>query len=428
MIKTPDVSRRLFGGVLDYDGAGYYPGLELLNFVYCIDGDVLLADEKDVRIRRRAHNFARQLVWDKNFTDNPQRRNVLFDEDSEDAIRRLLECLQVDIPNMSKKSSLNWERAHFFPYSPSLIHWDARRGRAGSNRIGIERRYLRGAGALAHHVLRMDPDKARHARCRDGFINLFPERQTALERLTKVLLDKGAVDTTPYVDEIEAQSEVRNDRHEDFYRNGVANILEHGELSVVARVRALMNFTAFWLLLIQHSRASARLEMQSSFIVADCGATHPQLRRVSQRCFKDVQQVIVDASLKEAGNPEQWAKQGKNRIRGFFWATAATIGLLNSWSGRRHFTLGINILETLVLATTHGSEEIPFEQFIDEWLYEQCSIVVGRQAAERSGLLNSLDASIFEDNEARLAVQMKAAGLLTEYSDATKMIGTGGLR
>lgn len=427
MIKTPDVSRRLFGGILDYDGAGYYPGLELLNFVYSIDGDILHPGESAVKLHRRTHNFARQLVWDENFAENPQRRNVLFDEDSEDAIRRLLECLQVDIPNMSK-SAPSWERAHFFPYTPSLIHWDARRGRAGSNRIGIERRYLRGAGAFAHHVLRMDPDKTRHARCRDGFIKLFPERQTALERLTKVLLDKGASDTTPYTDEIEAQSEVRNDHHDDFYRNGVANILEHAELSVVARVRALMNFTAFWLLLIQHARASAHLGKQPSFIVADCGATHPQLRRVSQRCFKDLQQVIVDASLDEAGTEEQWAKQGRNRIRGFFWATAATIGLLNSWSGRRHFTLGINILETLALTATRGSEEIPFEQFIDEWLYEQCSIVVGRRAAERAGLLASLDASIFEDNEARLAVQMKAAGLLTEYSDATQMIGTGGLR
>ena len=106
-------------------------------------------------------------------------------------------------------------------------------------------------------------------------------------------------------------------------QDGVVNILEHTELSVVARMRALMNFTAFWLVLIQHGRANAYLGGQPSFIVTDCGATHPQLRRVSQRSFKDLQQAIVEASEKEAGG-EQWAKQGKNRIRGFFWATAAT--------------------------------------------------------------------------------------------------------
>lgn len=425
MIKTPDISRRLFGGVLDYDGAGYYPGLELLNFVYCSDDAPLPPGDSQAKIRRRAHNFARQLVWDESFVDNPDLRNILFDKSSEDAIRHLLRCLQVGIPSLAKSPS--WERAHFFPYSPSLIHWDARRGRAGSNRIRIERRYFRGAGALAHRVLRLDPDKSRYDRCRAGFNQLFPEGQTALERLAKVLLDKGESDTSAQADELEGESEARNDDHEVLFRNGVVNILEHTELSVVARVRALLNFTAFWLVLIQHRRASAYLGRQPSFIVADCGATHPQLRRVSQRSLKDLQQTIVEASEKGAEG-EQWPRQGKHRIRGFFWATAATIGLLNAWTGRRHFTLGISVIETLVLAATQGVNEMPFEQFIDEWLYGQCAIVVGRQAAERSGLLNALDASIFEDNEARLAVQMKAAGFLTEYSDATKMIGTGGMR
>ena len=425
MKKTPDISRHLFGGVLDYDGAGYYPGLELLNFVYCTDDQVLLEDGPTVRIRRRAHDFARKLVWDEHFEEHPQRRDVLFDDDSEKAIRHLLKCLQVGIPNLSKSPS--WERAHFFPYSPSLIHWDARRGRQGSTKVGIERRYLRGAGALAYRVLRMDPDKARLARCREGFNNLFPKGETALERLAKVLLDRGTSDTQPERDTIEAESDVRDDDQETLFRNGVINILEHHELSVVARIRALMNFTGFWLLLIQHRRASASLGNRPSIIVADCGADRPQLRRVSQRCLKDLQQAIIEAADKEAGN-ERWPKQGKNRLRGFFWATAATIGLLNAWKGRRHFTLGIDILETLVLAGTRGLEEMPFERFIEDWLYGQCAIVVGRQAAEHSGLLSSLDASIFEDNESRLAVQMKAAGLLTEYSDATKMIGTGGLR
>mgnify|MGYP003654980968 FL=1 len=62
-----------------------------------------------------------------------------------------------------------------------------------------------------------------------------------------------------------------------------------------------------------------------------------------------------------------------------------------------------------------------------KWLYEKCGLVVGRDAAESGGQLTSFDVSVFEDNENQLALQMKAAGLLAEYSDATRMIGTGGL-
>jgi hypothetical protein len=42
VLKGPEVSRELFGGVLDFDAAGHYPGLELLNFIYCGVGEDLL--------------------------------------------------------------------------------------------------------------------------------------------------------------------------------------------------------------------------------------------------------------------------------------------------------------------------------------------------------------------------------------------------
>jgi hypothetical protein len=64
---------------------------------------------------------------------------------------------------------------------------------------------------------------------------------------------------------------------------------------------------------------------------------------------------------------------------------------------------------------------------LSEWLYEKCRIVIGRSAAEKSNLLTSLDSSIFEDNENELSNQMSAAGLLTQYSDATRMVSAGGL-
>jgi hypothetical protein len=63
-----------------------------------------------------------------------------------------------------------------------------------------------------------------------------------------------------------------------------------------------------------------------------------------------------------------------------------------------------------------------FERFAKEVLFDRLGIAVGRGAAEASGLVNTIDASIFEENEEQLALQMIAAGLVTQYSDATRMV------
>ena len=157
-LKGPELSGKMYGGILDYDGAGHYPGIELLNFVYCNGAGAPLPAEDETYLSRRAQDFARRLVWDDNFAAHPKREEVLFDRATEDAVRKLLECLQLAIPSSTKRPS--WERAHFFPYSLSLIHWDARQ-RGAQSEPRIERRYLRGGGALLYHILRTDPDTER---------------------------------------------------------------------------------------------------------------------------------------------------------------------------------------------------------------------------------------------------------------------------
>lgn len=421
-VNGPALSRKIFGGVLDYDGAGHYPGLELLNLVFGTTGGELLPNGESVRAQKRAHDFARRLVWDEGFRNTPDTRKVLYDEETEEAVRYLLSCLQLPIPSISK--SPGWDRAHFFPFTRSLIHWDARK-RGG--RIKVERRYLRGGGALAFHILRNDPDLVRLERNRKGFANLFADNDdSALEKLAETLLSRGYIDPQGTEDKLESESNIRNDNNEHLLRDGVTNILEHTELSAVARIRALMNWTAFWLILIQHSRANEYLSRPASIIICDCGASHAQLRRASQRCLKEMESLILDA-VDKAAEGEKVKPHQRNKLRGFFWASAATIKLLNAWRGRRHFTIGLELAETLVLAGISRTSEMPFEAFVDQWLFEKCRLVVGRNSAEKSGQLESFDASVFEDNEDHLAIQMRAAGLLTEYSDATRMVGTGGL-
>lgn len=426
-LKAPRLSRQIFGGILDYDGAGHYPGIELLNFVYCNRDGTPLHTKDNTYLERRAQDFARRLVWDDDFEAHPKRKEVLFDRATEDAVRKLLECLQLAIPSSAKRPS--WERAHFFPYSLSLIHWDARK-RGGQPEPRIERRYLRGGGALLYRILRTDPDRGRRQRCSEGFELLYrADNESSLERLMSVLSSHGHKDRSFVLDTVEPQSKLFNDDLENLYRDGTARILGHTKLPTVARVRALLNWSGFWLVTAQNSRAASFAEKNVSPIICDCGASHAQLRRASQRCLKSLQGQILDAveiAVDQADG--ELSKKARDKIRGFFWATAATVGLLNAWRGRRHFTLGLDLLEALVLASTEADSEMTFESFVSDWLYQRCNIIVGRSAAEQADLLNVFDASIFEDNENQLAQQMSTAGLLTEYSDATRMVGTGGLR
>jgi hypothetical protein len=346
---------------------------------------------------------------------------LLDDESAEDTLKELLRCLQLEIPSGAKTPK--WARAHFFPYTPSLIHWDAT-ARARGTRISIERIYLRGGGALAFKILRLDPDRDRIERTRSGFKNLYAAtEQSPLEALASFIDKQSTAERRPVVDEIEKSSRSRHDSFEDIYRNGILNILEQDAATSVAKIRAVIGWTAFWLALMQHRRSRAYLGLDFSAIICDCGAGSPQLRRASQRCLQEILNTILASvdEVAEATNPQRY------KIRSFFWATAAAVGFLNAWRGRKHFTFSVDALEMIVLAMIPNGEEMPFEKFVSDILHERLGIAVGRSAAEASGLINSIDASIFEENEGQLALQMIAAGLATQYSDATRMVSPRGV-
>lgn len=412
----PEISRALFGGVLDFDAAGHYPGLELLNFVFCNNAEVSLPSDTSVSVKRRAHDFGRRLVWDPQFISDTRRHNVLLDEEAaEQTLRELLRCLQLEIPSGAKDPK--WSRAHFFPYTPSLIHWDARE-RHGD--VRTERLYLRGGGALAFKILRSDSDASRRNRTKVGFDNLYSEvTESPLDTLADFMNRQSKVDAPASADEIEALSRANLDDFEDTYRDGICNILEQSGVTSVARIRAVMGWTALWLVLMQDRRARRSLGLDPAPIICDSGAGSSQLRRLSQRCLQEVLGNIVQATVELEPNTP---KKQRDKIRGFFWATAAANGLLNAWRGRKHFTLSVDALETIVLATIPAGKELTFEKFTTEVLYGRLGLAIGRGAGEASGLINSIDASIFEENELQLSLQMIASGLVTQYSDATRMV------
>jgi|GEM_PF-2610580 len=416
ILKGPDVSRKLFGGVLDFDAAGHYPGLELLNLIYCSESTVILPSDETVKIKRRSHDFARKLVWDPDFENDVRRHNVLLDDrHAEETLRELFRCLQLEIPSGAKEPK--WSRAHFFPYTPSLIHWDARER---NSQIRIERLYLRGGGSLVFKILRLDHDTERLRKIREGFANLYERSiDSPLEMLSSFVNTQSYEDSSGNVDEIEKSSCPINDPFLDIYRDGILTLLQQSQATSVSKVRAVMGWTGLWLVLMQNKFARAALDLKDSVIICDCGAGSPQLRRASQRCLQEILNNILSAV--KTIEPRLPNAQ-RNKIRSFFWATAAANGVLNAWRGRKHFTLSVDALEMIVLATIPSGTEMPFERFVHDILFERLGIAVGRGAAEASGLIQSLDASIFEENEAQLALQMIAAGLVTQYSDATRMV------
>jgi hypothetical protein len=423
-ISAPQITKKLFGGIFDVDGSGHYPGLELINLVVCCKEGTLPTEER-IHVYRVAHDFGRQLITEQ--LDHARRDSVLVGEHTAVVVAHLLRCLELEVPNVVKAKG--WERTHFFPYTRSLVHWDARKGRQASVDVQIERRYLRGAGAYAFSILRHDPDSNRLSRIRDGFDSLYPRgKNSALELLAATLKSQGKCDPedSPSFDSIEAVSELHNDEWENLYRTGIANILSHTNLPTVQRVRSIMNWTSILLCLLEADRALSIGGAVKLAIVVDCAGTHSQLRRASQRCLKALTSVIEQVSREEGSRQGNLSEQQVSKIRAFFGNTAAACGLLNSWKGRKHFTLRLPALEALVMAAIPIGEEMEFEKFLGEWLYEKCRIVAGRESATNAGMLTAFDGTIFEENERRLADQMKSAGLLKMFSDATRMVSPGG--
>lgn len=424
-MKTPELSIALTGGILVSDAAGHYPGLELFNYLYGTAGEILPADA-ELTFTRTGQDFARRLVWDpERFAQSGLGEKVFVGEHADEILRHLLKCLQLPVPD---RKTPNWEAAHFFPYSRSLIHWDARNARSQARgAVQVERRYLRGGGAFAYKVLRTDPDPERRAALVAGFQALMPDEvNTPLERLAAVLAAHGK-SVAVKGDAIESQAEPRGDSL-DFFRDGTASILSHSDLSSTARIKAIVNWTGMWLALVQRDRAAHRLGQVRPPIIVDCGSGPSQLRRESSRALKDIIALIGNAAEACLPDGEILKPKARRDLTGFFTRTCAWTQLVNAFVGKRHFTIGLDLLEALVLSQVAVAGEVPFETFIDDILYRRLGIVVGREAAAREGLLTRLDASMFEDNENALAAQLAAAGFLKAYSDSTRMVGSRNTR
>lgn len=112
-------------------------------------------------------------------------------------------------------------------------------------------------------------------------------------------------------------------------------------------------------------------------------------------------------------------------FKGVHRKLAKAVGLAAPRKGpSARFVLGDNLLKALTLANIPSGGGMTYDEFLRR-LYERYGLVIGAHEARESGLLerHRVNGEYFQRNRAALLEKMKLAGLATEYSDATAVVG-----
>jgi hypothetical protein len=162
----------------------------------------------------------------------------------------------------------------------------------------------------------------------------------------------------------------------------------------------------------------------------------PRLSRVTQNAFAR----RVDALIRRLGaNPDRDAlaegyaeamteilqQDFDKNFKGVHRKLAKAVGLAAPRKGPgARFVLGDNLLKALTLANIPPGGGMTYDEFLQR-LYHRYGLVVGVREAREAGLLERqrVNGEYFERNRAALLDKMKHAGLATEYSDATAVVG-----
>jgi len=119
-----------------------------------------------------------------------------------------------------------------------------------------------------------------------------------------------------------------------------------------------------------------------------------------------------------------WRDFDKN-FKGVHRKLAKAVGLVAPRKGANaRFVLGDNLLKALTLANLPSGVGMTYDEFLQRF-YRHYGLIVGVREAREAGLLERqrVNGEYFERNRAALLEKMKHAGLATEYSDATAVVG-----
>ncbi len=450
--------RSLFGGTLAPQGRGFYITLELIALVWGTDqmgGGILDPEANELVYFRRSHDFARRLMSSIDLLGSSD-ESLLGDEvGALGADERTLRTIQAVLQGLSFADPFsreaNWYARHFFPYSGQLIHYDSPdRKKNGEFVPHLERYKYRGAGILVYQMLRSDPDSRRLARIQRGFTEIIAEGEDTLGALMSALSahdwappnkdEERKRGPEPLAENTLYSDESFHTHSVELLRAGTAAILSREQFTRAERVHHLMIWIPYCVARYQLERAADEVGVALGPAAVDLGPGGT-LRAEARRCFDRNRRLILEAmtssaksaaenaagdraaafrNLLSAENSGSW----RTNPAVFFSSTLATVGALNANAGLRHYTMKLGFVESVVAATVDPAAEITFEDFTHDILFGQLQLVVSRKAATESGFTDRVNHSVFQLNEEYLSETLSALGLMTTYSDATRIVGS----
>ena len=107
----------------------------------------------------------------------------------------------------------------------------------------------------------------------------------------------------------------------------------------------------------------------------------------------------------------------------YFTTTMGAIGAFNAYTGVRHFTLGLPLLDAIVVASLEGDRLVEFKEFCRSVLMDGHRMIVDKHSAAAVGMDVDIDAALFSDNAEGLFARLDALGHVQEFSDATRFVG-----
>ena len=438
--QATQIPTDLWGGIFHSDNRGFYTSLEFLALVGGGFDDPVMQppdENRHITITAPGHLTARRVAFDALETHEQEALDEFVEEEAQEPVKQLLRGIKVHIPNTGRAGT-SWQGSHFVPYGKGLVHWDARHKR---NRPLKERIYFRGAGTLAYVVICSDPDEKRLEETREAFeeifgrehfmgmlLSVFEEHEGEIYQPSKERKEPWRKELglrEPLVDRLIAKdSRVHNDEWDELLRRCVHSIVTATKAPHVVRLDALFHIIPLCLTMTILGRSARRLGKDRPHIVIDCspsGGRTNEVRQAAHRSFVRMSKLLMTSLQKVAADRDMEVTTSKlKQFHAWFTRGAPAIGLCNALKGSRRFVLSESLLEALVLAT--GRDEMTFESFVDDWLYQQFGFILDESAASFHGLDREADLSVFEDNAQHLSDTLDGLGLMQSYSDSTRMV------
>lgn len=435
-----DLVKAAFGVNLQEQGRGFYVTLELLAItrgVLSHSPDELLAPSTaPITYDRISHDLARRIATGDALLGE-KLSSAVHGPETLQTLEALLASLLVEIPG--RRKAPRWFAAHFYPFVGELVHYDAAERR---NSPKIERYVFRDGGGWAYYTLRNDTDIARRHGTRDALRSLVGDSQTSLGRVASALHAHDWASPVPLVDESERETETFESLSPwpELLRRGIHSIITRPDVPTAKRIEGLMHWTPYCLARHELHLARYHLGLGRETILVDATQVANALRRRSQEQLDEFRSQIAacltarakqkhaEAVLAEDSNEAaRWEKYTYANAnftrspRAFFSESLAAVGALNSTVGRRHFTFKAPLLEAIVAALVPPGRDEEFYAFCSR-LYRELGLVLDERTANVTGLTASIDAGAFALNARAFETRLRAAGLLTHYSDATSIV------